>query len=174
MQKNDCLLVGKLTKEYGTDGELILSCNSQIIEELDNKKEPVFIEFDEQLVPFFIEKIQRKSANSYLLKFDDLPSRARMLIGCEVFMFNDEAQIEEGELDELSLLYGFSVVDKEKGEIGILDSIIEYPGNPVFSILYKKKEILIPANQDFILEIDEEKRILYIETPEGLIDLYLE
>jgi hypothetical protein len=26
MQKNDCLLVGKLTKEYGTDGELILSC----------------------------------------------------------------------------------------------------------------------------------------------------
>lgn len=39
---------------------------------------------------------------------------------------------------------------------------------------FNGKEILIPAVDEFFKEIDRQNKTIYIEAPEGLIDIYLE
>ena len=34
-------------------------------------------------------------------------------------------------------------------------------------------EILIPMNDEFISKVDKNNKTIFVETPEGLIDLYL-
>ena len=41
-------------------------------------------------------------------------------------------------------------------------------------VSYKETEILFPLNEDFIVEIDDEEKILTLDLPEGLLDIYLE
>ena len=69
---------------------------------------------------------------------------------------------------------GFSVVDKEKGNIGICKEFIDISRQLIMQVEFEDKEILIPAVDEILKELDREKKIIYIEAPEGLIDIYLE
>ena len=40
-------------------------------------------------------------------------------------------------------------------------------------VLHDKKEILLPLNSAFFIEINDEQREVNITAPEGLIDFYL-
>ena len=68
---------------------------------------------------------------------------------------------------------GYNVVDSIKGDIGIVDTVIDLVSNPLLRIEKDKKEILIPIFEGLIQKVDRKKKILYIEAPEGLIDLYI-
>jgi len=71
-------------------------------------------------------------------------------------------------------LIGFKVIDDVHGEIGEITNILEMPQQLIFEIHKVKKEILIPANENIIYKIDSNKKIVFINTPEGLIDIYLD
>jgi 16S rRNA processing protein RimM len=73
----------------------------------------------------------------------------------------------------LRAITGYTVFDSVHGEIGVVDHIEESPNNPLLVILHGKKEILMPMNGDFFNSIDDEKREVHINAPEGLIDFYL-
>ncbi|MGA9588941.1 MAG: 16S rRNA processing protein RimM, partial [Salegentibacter sp.] len=42
-----------------------------------------------------------------------------------------------------------------------------------FEIKNGDKQILIPMNDEFIQKIDKTNKTIYLNTPEGLVDLYL-
>jgi 16S rRNA processing protein RimM len=64
-------------------------------------------------------------------------------------------------------------LDEQRGELGEIVEIHEYPQQYVAVVPHQFREILFPLNDDFIKEIDVEKGILHVSLPEGLIDLYL-
>lgn len=68
---------------------------------------------------------------------------------------------------------GYQVVDTIKGDIGIVDTVIDLVSNPLLRVELDKKEILIPIFEGLIRKVDREKKVLHIEATEGLIDLYL-
>jgi 16S rRNA processing protein RimM len=41
-------------------------------------------------------------------------------------------------------------------------------------MLYKGKEVLIPINDETILKVDRENKIMQVCLPDGLLDVYLE
>ena len=67
----------------------------------------------------------------------------------------------------------FIVVDDERGELGKVHEIIEYPTQSLIQIIRDDKEILIPIHDDIIKEVDRAGKKIYVKTPEGLIDMYL-
>jgi 16S rRNA processing protein RimM len=69
---------------------------------------------------------------------------------------------------------GYTVMDKNFGNAGIVEEVLEYPHQAVLRVLLRNKEILIPITDDIVLDVDREKRIIHTEAPEGLIELYLE
>ena len=43
--------------------------------------------------------------------------------------------------------------------------------NVLFEVDYSGQELLAPANDDFILSIDEENRFIHMRLPQGLLSL---
>jgi 16S rRNA processing protein RimM len=69
---------------------------------------------------------------------------------------------------------GFEVHDANHGFIGNVIEVLEYPHQAVLSISFRNKEILIPVTDEIVTAIDRDKRCLYTNAPEGLIEIYLE
>jgi 16S rRNA processing protein RimM len=67
----------------------------------------------------------------------------------------------------------YKVIDAVYGEIGIVKEVIERPMQPVIVIKHGFEEILIPVAGDIIQKVDRKEKVLHIQAPEGLIELYL-
>ena len=79
----------------------------------------------------------------------------------------------EGDQFYFHEITGFTVIDQNYGEVGIIKSINDNTAQALFEIMQGDKEILIPVNDDFIKKVDKENKQILLETPPGLIDIYL-
>ena len=81
------------------------------------------------------------------------------------------------QLDDRSFYFheitGFRVMDKEHGEIGIAEAVISTAAQDILQVKKDRTEIRIPLKKEFIVSMDREKRILHIDPPAGLVDMYL-
>jgi len=175
MNKQNCLAIGTIIKTHGIHGELVLE--AKISDLFKNIEESVFLEIDGLLVPFFIEEIHPTSKERFRIKFDWIDSEplAKKISNCPVYIplksiTNSEIEFEEN----YDILIGFMVIDRKLGKIGTIDYTINSDDNPLMAISYKSREILIPIHPDLIKDVNTEEKTISIESPEGLIDLYLE
>jgi len=67
---------------------------------------------------------------------------------------------------------GMQVHDKKEGEIGIIKEVLELPEQPVVVADMNGKELLFPLIPQFIIKVDRENKILYVDLPEGLTEVY--
>ena len=173
MTKEECYRLGNITKPFGYKGQMVFYLDVDSPEdyaELDS----VFVETKTGLVPYFF-KVDNINGNKAVVTFEDLtPQEAQALAGHDLYLPLDLLPELTGNQFYFHEVTGFKVIDIEQGEIGIIQSIIEYPAQPLFSIMNGDKEILIPVIDPIIKKVDREQRTITIEAPNGLIDLYLE
>ena len=106
------------------------------------------------------------------LKHVDDRDKAEALIGAELLI--DKATFPELEAGTYywSDLIGLSVFSKDDEYIGRLKAILPTGSNDVYVVENivngRKEEILIPALQSVVLDIDLEKRAMHVELPQGL------
>ncbi|MDD4703757.1 MAG: ribosome maturation factor RimM [Bacteroidales bacterium] len=172
MNKQETYYLGKVVKPFGFKGDLVLFFDVDQPEEYTNL-DGVYIEINKVLVLYPIESI-RLNGNRATVRFENLtPEESLKLIGKELYLPLALLPKLEGNKFYFHEVIGFGVVDEEKGDIGIIETVIEYPAQPIFSIKYDQKEILIPIIDKIIQKVDREAKIIYINAPVGLIDLYL-
>ena len=70
-------------------------------------------------------------------------------------------------------IQGFKAIDSKYGEIGLVHQVVNQSVQPLLSILKGKKEVLIPIVDEIIKEVNRENKCIYLDCPEGLIDIYL-
>ena len=68
-------------------------------------------------------------------------------------------------------LIGYRVFDLKLGEIGVLTDYIPNKMNPVWVIESAGRDIMIPATEAFIQKVDHKKKVLYLDLPEGIMEL---
>ena len=71
-------------------------------------------------------------------------------------------------------IHNFKVIDRDRGYVGILSCVLETAGQRILKIDYNGEEILVPLHDDFIERLDRQGKTLYLKTPQGLIDLYIQ
>ncbi len=165
------LQVGKILKSNGVDGGLLAGFRDIDIEDIDIK-EPVFIYFDGLPVPFFIQSIAKKGTDKAIIFLNDVNSLedAEELVGMGLFM--DESLFEDAEDESLFPdVIGWMVEDSESEIVGVVSDFLDIPANPCLELNTKNGAVIIPLHEDFILEIDPEKRKLKMEIPSGLLNL---
>ena len=69
---------------------------------------------------------------------------------------------------------GYKVIDKTYGEVGNITEVINQAVQPLFAIQNGEKEVLIPIDDSIIDQLDRENKVLYLNCPEGLIEIYLD
>ena len=139
--------------------------------------ESVFVELNQQLVPFFIDDIRPHKANTVRVKFEGVDSedQAKSMVKKKLFLPLDFLPDLESQDFYLHEVIGFEIVDRNHGEIGTIADIVESNTNPIFKIDHPNgNEILIPMADDFILNVDKQNRRIEVACPEGLIELYLD
>ncbi|MCK4664368.1 MAG: 16S rRNA processing protein RimM [Bacteroidales bacterium] len=174
MDKSNCYLLGTLRKVHGIKGELILTSDFYLPDDIE-KLESVFIEINKGLVPFFISKLIIKNDKSAIIKFDliDTKPKAKEFLTLNVYTLKNYFPDSDNFSFQYSDFIGYSIIDKKYGEIGEINKILDIPDNPVFQIVKNNNEILIPISDKIINKINHKDRTIFITAPEGLIDLYI-
>jgi 16S rRNA processing protein RimM len=81
-----------------------------------------------------------------------------------------EFEFEEEEGLEYEHLAGYTLVDETLGAIGVIDEVLEMPQQEMAFLKYKNREVLVPLNEQLIRSIDEAKRQVIMDLPDGLLD----
>ena len=172
MNIEDCFYLGRITKPWGVKGQLQLFLDVDTPEDylgLDS----AFVDIKGRLVPHFFH-IDNLNGNKAVATFEELPpDQAAALAGHDLYLPLSLLPKLEGNKFYFHEVVGFRVIDSEKGDIGTLAEVIDYPAQPLFQIMKNGVEILVPVIDQVIGKVDREQKILYITAPNGLIDLYL-
>ncbi len=174
MRKDDCFYLGKIAKKFSFKGEVLIYLDTDEPEMYEDL-ESVFVEFNKNLVPFFIENSQLHKNDFLKVRFEDVDNeeKADELIGREVYLPLSMLPKLEGNKFYYHEVIGFDVIDMRLGNIGKIVSINDSAAQPLFEIEKDSIEILIPMIDDFIVEVNRNDKSITLNTPEGLVDLYL-
>ncbi|MDW5287302.1 ribosome maturation factor RimM [Formosa sp. PL04] len=175
MKKEECFFLGKIVKKYSFKGELLIKLDTdepELFEDMDS----VFIDLRNNLVPFFIESSQLHKSELLRIKFEDVDTEADAdaLMKSDLYLPLDFLPELEGNKFYFHEIIGFTVEDLNFGKVGIVKAINDSTSQALFEIDRDGIEILIPMNDEFISKVDKPNKTIFVETPEGLIDLYLE
>jgi 16S rRNA processing protein RimM len=175
MTKEDCFYLGKIVKKYSFKGELLAKLDTDqpdIYENLD----AIFIEVNGTLIPFFIEKSQLHKSDLLRLKFEDVTNEADAdaLMKCDLYLPLDSLPKLEGTRFYFHEIIGFQLNDENFGAVGKIKGVNDSTAQALFEVDRDGIEILIPMNDDFIKTLDREAKTITVNTPPGLIELYLD
>ncbi len=114
----------------------------------------------------------RGQGRQWVIEFVGVSDResAGKLTGEEVFVPEDFiAPLEAGEYYHYQLI-GLNVETPEGAKLGVLRSILETGSSDIYVVESEGREILVPAIEDVICEVDLENNRMVVDPPEGLID----
>jgi 16S rRNA processing protein RimM len=165
------ILLGRITKLNGYEGAVTVKLEKSFTEDIPHL-ESVFLEIDGRPVPFFISDYEYSGADILKLSFDGYESIEKVseFTGCRVFLTAGLTGTSNEE--ELTDLIGYTVLVQNGITLGLITDIIQNPGQWLLNIdSPSKKEILIPLHEDFIVSIENDKKIVVMELPDGLLDI---
>lgn len=175
MKVDECFYLGKIVKKYSFKGELLIKLDTDephLYADLDS----VFILVRNNLIPFFIESSQLHKSNLLRVKFEDVTNEedADALMKSDLYLPLEFLPKLEGNKFYFHEIIGFKVNDRNFGHVGTITGINDSTAQALFEIDRDGVEILIPMNDEFIIELNRVDKVIHLDTPEGLIDLYLE
>ena len=143
--------------------------------ELYENIDAMFIDVRGSLVPFFIESSQFHKSELLRVKFEEVDTEedADGILKCDVYLPLEFLPILGDDKFYFHEVIGYTIEDIHFGKVGVIKSINDASSQALFEIDRDGVEILIPLNDDFIKKVDKKKKVITVETPAGLIDLYL-
>jgi 16S rRNA processing protein RimM len=164
----DLSVIGYFSKTHGVKGQLIIKTDKEFFSE---EVKAIFIETSTGLAPYFVKELSPNNSG-YIIELEDIDAieKAKLLIGKKVHINTDLIDEQEEDFNWM----GFEVIDKKHGLLGTVFNVSDNGHQVLLSVKYKEKEVILPLVEDFIEKIDENKKKLFFDAPEGLIDVYLD
>ncbi|MBX7180852.1 MAG: ribosome maturation factor RimM [Bacteroidia bacterium] len=164
--------LGKIISTHGYKGEVKIEFLGNFLPK-SKKMELLFVDFPPAPVPFFIAKYTQNSNSQFTVLFKNFsnPEQAKELVG-KTFLLPQNLVKEVKQEETLDdLLVGFQVIDLKLGILGKVISVEEGVQDLLVVETPNQEEILIPAVEAFILQIDPKKKQISTQIPPGLVDL---
>jgi len=174
MRKEDCFYLGKIAKKFSFKGEVLIYLDTDEPELYENM-ESVFVEYNKNLVPFFIENSSFHKNDFLRVKFEDVDNEAEAdaILNHEIYLPVSMLPKLEGNKFYFHEVIGFEIEDKRLGIFGKIVSINDSSAQPLFEVINGNVEILVPMIDQFLVKIDREYKKVIMDLPEGLVEMYL-
>ena len=164
--------IGRVGKAHGVKGEVTIQVSDDVFDRVD--ADYLVLDIDGILVPFFMEEYRFRTDTVVLVKFEgvDTQERARELTGSDVFFPRALADDEAQEVS-LAQLPSMTLVDSATGKtVGTILSVDDSTINILFEVRTDNgTDLLIPAAEDLIEEVDLSSKRVVMHIPDGLLDL---
>ena len=164
------LEIGQIVNTFGIKGIVKVKPFTDDIKRFDNLK-TVYIEKNNTQKEYEIEEVKYHK-DMVLIKFKgvDTVEQAELLRNAYLTISRDSAEkLEEGRYYIVDML-GLEVYTDEQVLLGILDDIFNTGSNDIYVVKDKQgKQILLPAIQDVIKQIDMENRKMIVHLLPGLV-----
>ncbi|MEW6470264.1 MAG: ribosome maturation factor RimM [Bacteroidota bacterium] len=175
MDKKDLFTLGRFIKTHKFDGSLILLLDVDSVDRYSDLRE-IYLLKEGSAQRFALELYELNRNRTAVIRLQGISSaeEARELLGEEVFLPLDLLPELKGNRFYFHEVRGFNVIDTVHGPIGKLSSVIELPHRNLLQVMRDNREILIPLLEHTILTVDRINKTLHVQTPEGLVDIYLD
>lgn len=162
----ELFVAGKITRTHGVAGEWVCMGTTDVLDVCPY----VVLCMDGLFVPFFITSRRYQSNTSWLLQVEGIDSeqKAKELVGKQVYLpLSMQADVEQvsGEY-----FVDFQVYNNDE-YIGVVESINDQTENVLFCIQHDDASFMVPAVEAFIVDIDHKNKKLYLDLPEGLLNI---
>jgi 16S rRNA processing protein RimM len=164
--------IGKFAASHGLTGELILKHSLGSHSSFPGA-EAFFLEVsNDHFMPYFIEQANAKNDSETYIKLEGIDSKeqARKLTPKEVWMTETDFKKFASTSAPISML-GYDLIDG-KTNLGEIIEVIEQPHQVLCAILYKGKEALIPVHENNLVKMDAKGKKVYVDVPDGLLEIY--
>lgn len=175
----DFIAIGKITKPIGIRGNLKVISLSDFPERFKKLREIKL--FDEQRNEFVQNKnsdefnfivascgIYASYINLKLEGIDDIEGASVLRDKILMIEESERVKLDEGRYYFFELI-GCKMYDGDK-YVGEVEEIVNYGSGDLFSIKTGEKEILIPFNENFVKNIDTEKKRIDVRLIEGFLE----
>lgn len=154
--------IGKITRTHGKRGEVQCQTTNEYWENADPKF--LIININNILVPFRVLDWRGKGSDSLIFQLDHITDEqaAQPLMGCQAYMLASDLSEEDELLPTWQSLTGYSVLDTDQGNLG---TIIHVDESTINTLITLDNDQLIPLHEDFIINIEPEKKLITICLP---------
>ena len=173
IRKEEVYKIGRIGKPHGVKGEVTF----HFVDDVFDRVDAVFLilSVDDILVPFYMEEYRFRTDETALVKFCDIDTQeqARELTHCDVFFLRSMTDDDSDEGLSWAQITGFSLLNAATGKtVGTIRSVDDSTLNILFEIETPDgNDILVPAHEELIEQVDGEKRQIVVRLPEGLLEL---
>ncbi len=167
MNKDELLPVGRITGFHGLKGEVKLLPYGGLDE--FSWKTVVLISGGKK--SSLSVKSARRQRGSFILAIDGFSSReaSEELIGCEIYVSKSElAVLPAGEFYYVDLI-GMEVSTDDHRYLGRVTNVIAAGPQDVLEINGPLGEVLVPAVEQFVVEVDRDGKKIVVHLLEGLL-----
>jgi len=177
IKEEQLIEVGHILKTHGLKGELNVAIDDPIFDEV-RKCEYFVCNMDGIFVPFFIDSYRWRGDGAILLQLEDIDCQEKASSFCgktlyfdrKCFTKKEEEEYDSNQEEELGLI-GYHVIDQKLGDLGEITDIDDQTANILFIVDHEGEELLLPAADELIVEVDDESQIVRMDLPIGLVNL---
>ncbi len=174
MTPDECFELGYIVRPHGLKGALHIHLD------VDDptkyiKMESVFVLIAGNLVPFFVKSLQINGVKGILeLKDVNSSEDAQALKSCPLYMpLTLLPKLKKGQFYYHQVI-GYTVVDNIKGPLGQIEYIFSSGAQDIINMKYLEKDVLVPVSNEIVFHADHEKKEVYVQLPDGLLEIYLQ
>ena len=172
IDRNNVTPIGRLQKTFGIAGAITLLYEHPAYCSIHAAY--YFLEIESIFVPFFIEEITFSNDTLARVKFEGIENQIQAARYTHLPVYLPRKMVAGTINSQETLIWdyfvGFSVFNQHLQELGVIQGVDSSTINVLFAVQKGKEEFLIPATEDFVTKIDDEKKIIYLNLPEGLIE----
>lgn len=170
----DYVEIGRIRKPHGLGGEIKGDIDERFWEDVAGV-DAFFVEIKGEKTPYFIDYLRGKG--TLIMKFEDINTKedASLFTSKPLFLRREDISLSEEEISdtglEFSYLEGYELHVEELGKVGLIEEVEEYPQQEMARVEEDEKTFLVPLRAAWILSVDENKKIVVMDLPEGLLDI---
>ncbi|MBN2745428.1 MAG: PRC-barrel domain-containing protein [Bacteroidales bacterium] len=172
MQNRTLYHIGKISKTFGYKGDMVCRLGSLNTSVLRPDLTFVFIEIFNEKVPYRLSRFDTLNDESFVLNLSGYSDEkeCQRFLGCNVYIETANMDLSHSSPIFDSSLIGWSVFNNHDF-IGFIEDIIENKTQLLILLIINKKDVYIPLVEAFVQRIDEQAKTLYMNLPDGLLDL---
>ena len=173
MDDDGIILIGKIVGAHGLNGTSKVHSYAESPNIFAPEMEILVKNAEGKIGPRRI-RWAKPHARTLLLSFEGVTSRdqAQELVGCEMYVEKSVfPELDEGTYYWFDLI-GLAVYTSNNDYLGRLESVLPTGSNDVYIVRNPKgdpkEEIIIPALESVVLDIDLGQKTMIVDLPEGL------